>query len=122
MSLSGLRVPVAATLLTLLAGAVVGQDPPAAVPDKAEPKIDLAARARTLVERALEEGRAYSLLRQLTEVAPKRLSGSPGAARAVAWGRATMARLGLRNVRLQRVMVPRWVRGDTAELSVVPPG
>lgn len=44
--------------------------------------------------------------------APKRLSGSPGAAAAVAWGLATMREIGLQNVRAEPCMEPCWVRGE----------
>lgn len=41
-----------------------------------------------------------------------RLSGSPGAAAAVEWGRHVMQDYGFDNVYLQPVMVPHWVRGQ----------
>src|SRR5687767_4207885 len=69
-----------------------------------------------LVAHGMREPQAYALLSELCSVAPLRLSGSPGAERAVEWGRATMERLGLENVRLEPVMVPRWERGERAEL------
>jgi len=74
-----------------------------------------------LVRRALSEGRAYTRLAELVDVAPHRLSGSPGAAAAVEWARQTMEREGLQNVRLEPVTVPHWVRGEVAELRVSGP-
>ncbi|MEM7204422.1 MAG: M20/M25/M40 family metallo-hydrolase [Planctomycetota bacterium] len=78
-----------------------------------------AERAAELVRLALDEGRAFAILSDLTRVAPKRLSGSPGAAAAVAWAQETMRELGLERVREQEVTVPRWVRGDVETLELV---
>ncbi len=59
---------------------------------------------------------AFSLLKELTTDVGPRLSGSDGAEKAVAWGQATMTRLGFQNVRLVPCMVPHWVRGNTETL------
>jgi carboxypeptidase Q len=75
-------------------------------------------RAERLVSLALGGGESYQILRDLCTTAPHRLSGSPGAERAVEWGLETMRRMGLENVRREEVMVPRWVRGDVAKLSL----
>ncbi len=82
----------------------------------------LAARARKLFELALGAGQAHALLRELCTEAPHRLSGSEGAERAVAWAETTMRQLGLANVRREKVMVPRWVRGTTCDLRLVGEG
>jgi hypothetical protein len=73
------------------------------------------------LDEGLTRGKAYGLLEQLCTVAPHRLAGSEGAARAVEWGLATMQLLGFENVRLEPVRVPRWERGDIEELVVVEP-
>lgn len=77
------------------------------------------------VPELLAEGLAapagHALLAELCARAPRRLSGSEGAARAVEWGRETMLRLGFENVRLEPVLVPRWERGEVAELLVLEP-
>ena len=75
-------------------------------------------RAKTLVELALNEGKAYELLKELTTVAPHRLSGSVGAEIAVNWGLETMRQMGLENVRRVACMVPHWVRGDTCKVTI----
>jgi hypothetical protein len=77
-------------------------------------------RAQALVERALEDNRAIAHLADLVAAAPKRLSGSQGAADAVAFGLERMKDLGLQNVRGEEVMVPQWVRGKESA-SVVSP-
>jgi hypothetical protein len=72
-----------------------------------------------LKAKGLSELRAFEMLRELSEGIGPRLNGSPGAARAVEWGEATMRRLGFQNVRRQPCMVPQWIRGDveTCELA-----
>lgn len=69
--------------------------------------------AAELVRRA-ESGQAFALLSDLVAAAPHRLSGSPGAEHAIEWAVRTMRRIGLRNVRRQLVMVPRWERGEAS--------
>jgi Zn-dependent M28 family amino/carboxypeptidase len=70
---------------------------------------------------ALRERGSYKTLAELVAVAPKRLSGSPGAAAAVEWGRQAMEGLGLDAIRLEPCIVPRWVRGDTCEVWAIAP-
>ena len=70
-----------------------------------------------LRERGLTELGAYALLDDLTTSVGHRISGSPGAEKAVQWGKATMERLRFQNVRLVPTMSPRWVRGDVEECS-----
>lgn len=74
---------------------------------------------RTLYDSALVNGRSYPMLGKLCQVAPKRLSGSPGAAAAVEWGKQTMTALDLDSVWLQPVMVPCWVRGDKEYSKII---
>jgi len=102
-------------------GTAVGSEPPAAKPvvDSDAGASELAAG---LVERALGEGRAYEMLRELTTVAPHRLSGSEGAEAAVAWAEKKMLEIGLVEVRRERCVVPRWVRGDTEVCEIVREG
>ncbi len=60
----------------------------------------------------LRQGEAYEWLRDLTQNVGHRLSGSPQAEKAVAWGKELMEEQGFDNVWLQPVMVPHWVRGE----------
>lgn len=60
---------------------------------------------------ALASSYAYDQTRYLSYNIGARLSGSPQAARAVEYVAAEMRKLGL-EVRLQKCMVPRWVRGE----------
>lgn len=74
--------------------------------------------ARALIADGLASGRAYEMLAELTGSVGARLSGSPQADRAIAWGRRTMEELGFDSVWLEPVMVPRWVRGPVEEAWV----
>ncbi|MBK7641915.1 MAG: M28 family peptidase [Planctomycetes bacterium] len=80
-----------------------------------------ASTTARILAQALESGQAYSKLQALCTRAPKRLSGSPGAAAAVAWAKAAMEADGLENVHLEECSVPVWQRGKRADLSVVEP-
>ncbi|HEV8376575.1 MAG TPA: M20/M25/M40 family metallo-hydrolase, partial [Candidatus Polarisedimenticolia bacterium] len=50
----------------------------------------------------------------------QRLSGSPGAAAAVAWSAEEFRRDGLARVRTEKVMVPHWIRGEEFALLLSP--
>jgi hypothetical protein len=77
-----------------------------------------ASLADELMTAALD-GQAFALLEQLTTVAPKRISGSAEAARAVEWGLSTMRTIGLVNVRAEPIMVPRWERGPAERCELL---
>lgn len=70
---------------------------------------------RKIYDYSLTEGDCYENLRELCKEVGPRLSGSPGAARAVEWGQRTMEKYGFDSVWLQPVTVPYWVRGDQEE-------
>ncbi|TAH39690.1 MAG: M28 family peptidase [Planctomycetota bacterium] len=73
--------------------------------------------AQALLDRGLGERRAYGMLVELLEVAPKRLAGSPGYEAAARWAERTMQDIGLANVRMEPVMAPHWERGDPERAS-----
>lgn len=54
----------------------------------------------------------YTDLRDLCKNIGHRLSGSPQAEKAVAWGKQVMEKMNCDKVWLQEVMVPHWVRGE----------
>lgn len=72
-----------------------------------------------LVRAALERHRAFDLAAHLTDSIGPRLTGTTQAEEAVAWGAETLRSWGL-EVRLQRLMVPRWVRGEAEAMLVAP--
>ncbi len=77
--------------------------------------------ASRLIGAALSDRFAWHRLAELTDTIGHRLSGSPQLDRAIAWAVAEMKRDGLEQVRTEKVMVPRWVRGrERAE--IVEPG
>jgi len=61
---------------------------------------------------SLKYGKTYEWLDFLSNQIGSRLSGSLNAQRAVNWAETELIRLGLDEVRLQPVMVPKWVRGN----------
>lgn len=67
---------------------------------------------RNLFNQALTKGEAYKNLEVLCRDYGKRLSGSEGAAGAVAYTKRVMEQYGFDSVWLQPCMVPHWVRGE----------
>ncbi len=67
---------------------------------------------RQIYNKALVEGKSYSMLDYLSNKIGSRLSGSQGAAAGVEWSRHVMEDFGFDSVWLQPVMVPHWVRGQ----------
>ncbi|MBL8840593.1 MAG: M20/M25/M40 family metallo-hydrolase [Planctomycetes bacterium] len=82
---------------------------PGEVPPLAEPLLDVAAK---LVGRALVSNRAMATLEELCDDCGPRLSGSAGADLAVEWCLERLRADGFDDVHAEKVMVPRWVRGD----------
>ncbi len=76
-----------------------------------------AAFLREIYNQALSDGRCYPWLKDLCFEVGHRLSGSPGAEKAVQWSKATLDTLGLDSVWLQPVMVPHWVRGAAEQVT-----
>lgn len=71
---------------------------------------------RKVFNEALENGHAYARLGELCKTIGSRLSGSPQAEKAVAWGKQMLSAYGFDSVYLQPVMVPRWERSKTESL------
>ncbi len=103
----------------LLATASVAR---AAAPARTPQPLDVTYRdaAARLIGAALASDHAFLRLSQLTEGIGNRLSGSASLNRAVAWAAGAMKEDGLERVRLQPVMVPRWVRGEEHAEMVAP--
>ncbi len=66
---------------------------------------------REFYKQSLTNGKSFDWLNYLSNQIGSRLSGSLGAEKAVDWGKEELEKLGLDNVWLQPVMVPKWVRG-----------
>jgi carboxypeptidase Q len=76
--------------------------------------------AARIVEAARSDSTAWERLTHLTDTFGHRLSGSPALEAALRWAAAEMEKDGLRNVRLEKVVVPRWVRGRESAHLVEP--
>ncbi|MGB5942349.1 MAG: M20/M25/M40 family metallo-hydrolase [Leeuwenhoekiella sp.] len=67
---------------------------------------------RNFYDLSLLDGQSYNWLDELSNDIGSRLSGSPGAEKAVQWVKNELEEIGLDSVWLQPVMVPKWVRGE----------
>lgn len=76
--------------------------------------------AQRLIAASQSSDFAWQRLAELTDTYGPRLSGSLGLERAIEWAVETMKKDGLANVRKERVMVPKWVRGRES-LDLVEP-
>ncbi|MEK9138926.1 MAG: M20/M25/M40 family metallo-hydrolase, partial [Bacteroidota bacterium] len=74
--------------------------------------------ATRLMETGLKDCESYQMLTELVTHAPHRLSGSPGAARAVELTKEMMEKRGFDKVHLEAIKVPHWVRGPVEEAMV----
>src|SRR6267154_2171371 len=70
------------------------------------------ADADRILKAAETDEDGYGSLTYLCDHVGKRLSGTPQLNAAIAWGADLMRKAGLQNVKVQPVMVPRWVRGS----------
>src|SRR5947207_850909 len=92
-----------------------------AVPALRDAAADRREVVRAILEEALAHGQAYAKLESLCSTAPKRLSGSPDAEKAVAWAQRRFEDDGFDGAHLEHCTVPVWVRGARASLDVVEP-
>jgi carboxypeptidase Q len=77
--------------------------------------------AARLIKAATADDFAWQRLAVLSDTFGARLSGSDNLTRAIEWAVQTMKADGLENVRTERVMVPRWIRGrESAEITDPP--
>jgi len=84
------------------------------------PPATLAAADRIAAVSEADPGFAWRRLRALTDDVGHRISGSPALERAIAWAAGEMRADGLRDVHLEPVMVPHWVRGAESARIVTP--
>jgi len=107
-----------AAILGCLAALLVVPAPPAAA---APPPPELSAAAHAVVRTALASGSAEGDLRYLCREIGGRLTGFPGAERAIAWAVSRMRAIGLTNVHEEPFSMARgWSRGP-ASLEIVGP-
>jgi len=79
-----------------------------------------AAAARRIVDATLAGNDAFDRLTYLCDSIGHRLSGSPGLEQAIDWALATMIQDGQDNVHPEKVMVPKWVRGEESARMIEP--
>jgi len=79
------------------------------------------ANAGKLIAAASADHFGWDRLAELTDTYGQRLSGSDNLNRAIAWAVATMKKDGLENVHTERVMIPKWVRGNESLEITNPP-
>jgi carboxypeptidase Q len=79
------------------------------------------SNASKLIAAATADQFAWDRLAELTDTYGQRLSGSDNLNRAIAWAVATMKQDGLDNVHTERVMIPKWVRGNESLEMIEPP-
>lgn len=99
--------------LSVSTGTFAQDVPPEAVSlsDDQLTKVDL------LIDRGLEDERAYAVLESLTTEVGPRLGGSDAEARAREWGVAKLKALGFKNVRIETFEMPAWSRlSESAEI------
>ena len=68
---------------------------------------------------ALNNGKSYDWLDVLCNQIGGRLPGTHNAERAVQWGKNELNKLGLDRVYLQKVMIPKWIRGSFEYASII---
>ena len=69
---------------------------------------------------AMLRRRAYERLQYLSDYIGPRFSGTAGLTRAVSWAADELKHAGVPVVRLEPVMVPRWVRGEESAVLLAP--
>jgi carboxypeptidase Q len=77
--------------------------------------------AARLIAAATADEFAWGRLAELTDTYGARLTGSENLTRAIAWATATMKADGLDNVRTEKVMGPKWIRGRESLEIIDPP-
>ena len=94
---------------SVMAPGILAQQPPPTTAPQYDPK--LLSEIKAIQKAALQSDYAYRQLAHLSNNIGPRLSGSPQAQAAVEYTAAELRKLGL-DVKLEKVMVPHWVRGE----------
>ena len=116
-------------VLALGLGPALTMAPPASLPalegdSQAQPPAWISTYrddAQRLIAAASADQFAWDRLAELTDTFGARLTGSENLTRAIAWAAETMKKDGLDRVRTEKVMGPKWVRGQESLEIVDPP-
>ena len=98
---------------SLISAAAIAQDatPALALTEKQAETVD------RLIDKGLEDDRAWEILESLTTEVGPRLGGSEAEARARDWGVKKLKKLGFKNVRIETFEMPAWSRiSESAEI------
>src|SRR5215217_2513880 len=113
-SVSAIFLSLIFSLSLILSPSVIARQQAPQAPDLFSP--ELKSELKRLQQAALSSDYAYTQVARLSNNIGPRLSGSPQAQQAVEYVAGEMRRLGL-EVRLEKLMVPHWVRGvETGEV------
>ena len=116
-----MRIPFPALVCLAVACATLSAATPraqSALPPRVAPYADASGK---LIAAAQSNDFAWRRLAELTDTYGNRLSGSENLNRAIQWAVTTLNTDGLANVHTERVMVPRWVRGQESAVIIDPP-
>lgn len=87
----------------------------------ADPSVEtLRPAADRLIAEAQKDDTAWQRLAYFGDRFPSRLAGTENLAKAIAWAHETMHKDGLENVRLEKAVVPVWVRGEESAEMLEP--
>jgi carboxypeptidase Q len=114
------RFALALPFLVLAVTYSEAQSPHAEDPDRPSWLRPYGEPSARLIGEALGSTFAWDRLAFLADTIGNRLSGTPALERAIQWAVAEMTRDGLENVHTERVMVPKWVRGNESADIVEP--
>ncbi len=124
--MKGLAVVLMGALLSVGAEGLAQMGAPDGRPTPSLPGVagPLAAKygadAAKILKAAETDEDGYAALTYLCDHVGKRLSGTPQLNTAIEWGAELMRKAGLQNVKVQPVMVPKWVRGSESGAMIYP--
>jgi hypothetical protein len=124
--MKGFAVVLMGALLCVGAEGLAQMGAPGARPAPSLPGVPgpLAAKygadAAKILQASETDEDGYTALTYLCDHVGKRLSGTPQLNTAIEWGAELMRKAGLENVKVQPVMVPKWVRGSESGAMIYP--
>ncbi|RMF80416.1 MAG: peptidase M28 family protein [Planctomycetota bacterium] len=113
-----IRAADSALIIMVVAGAVVTGSGVVTADDTIRAQYE--GVATRIISAVRESNKAYDRLQELCDDIGHRLSGTPALDRAIEWAVETLRSDGHENVRTERVMVPRWVRGEESLEMIAP--